>query len=509
MNLLQVVKKAAMQDGKKPFLICGAQKRTYAGFYDRVLSVGAGLAKLGIKKGERVAIMLHNSIEFIEAYFGIISTGAAVVPLNVFLKAEEVTYILNDCRVKALFTSSDFKGPVSGIKPGSVPTLENIISVDGLEGVKHLKFESLITRDRIGEVKMSIEDMAVIIYTSGTTGKPKGAMLSHKNLVSNVENCRYPLGIRTDDVFLVFLPMFHSYSFTANVLLPLYMQCTLAVLKSVQPFTNVILSLIKYRVSVFISIPQIYTLLAEKKLPAWFFMLHNIKMAVSGGASLPVESLKKFSEKFRIPLLEGYGLSEASPICSFNHRDRTSKPGSIGQAIDNVEIMIADDNGKEVKRGESGELIVRGDNVMIGYYNNEEASREAIKDGWLYTGDIAKMDEEAFVFILDRKKDMIIVNGMNVYPREVEEVLFTHPSVLDAAVIGDKNVEHGEIPIAVVRLKENMKADEHELRKFCREHLANYKVPHRIEFWEDLPRNASGKVLKREIKRMLSEGKKI
>jgi long-chain acyl-CoA synthetase len=509
MNLLQVVKKAAMQEGKKTFLVCGGQKRTFAGFYDRVLSVGAGLAKLGVKKGDRVAIMLHNSVEFIEAYFGIISTGASVVPLNVFLKSEETAYILNDCKVKAFFTSSDFKGVVEGIKPGSVPTLENIISVDGLAGIGHLKYESLITPDKIGEIKMSIEDMAVIIYTSGTTGKPKGAMLSHKNLVSNVENCRYPLGIKQEDVFLVFLPMFHSYSFTANVLLPLYMQCKLVVLKSVQPFTNVILTLIKHRVSIFISIPQIYTLLAERKLPGWFFMLHNLKMAVSGGASLPVETLKKFTSKFKIPLLEGYGLSEASPICSFNHRDRPAKPGSIGQAIDNVEIKIADDSGKEVKRGASGELIVKGDNVMIGYYNNEEATREAIKDGWLYTGDIASMDGEDYVFILDRKKDMIIVNGMNVYPREVEEVLFKRPSVLDAAVIGDLNAEHGEIPIAVVRLKDNVKGDEHELRKFCREHLANYKVPHRIEFWADLPRNASGKVLKREIKRMLSEGKKI
>jgi long-chain acyl-CoA synthetase len=507
MNLLQIVKDAAMLDGKKTFLVYGNAKRTFARFYDRVLAVGAGLSRLGVKKGDSVAIMLHNSIEFVEAYFGIISTGAAVVPLNVFLKADEVTYILNNCKCKAFFSGVDFKAVLEGIKPGNIPSLDNIILVDDVPGIKHVKYESLITKERIGEVKMSIDDMAAIIYTSGTTGKPKGAMLSHKNMASNVENCKVPLGIVKKDVFLIFLPMFHSYSFTANVLLPLYMHCKLIVLKSVQPFTNVVLSLIRHRVSIFISIPQIYTVLADRKLPAWFFWLHNMKVAISGGASLPVESLKKFVAKFRIPLLEGYGLSEASPICSLNHRSRPTKAGSIGQAIDNVEIKIVDDAGKEVKRDESGEIIVKGDNVMIGYYDNPEATKEAVKDKWLYTGDIAKMDVEGYIFILDRKKDMLMVNGMNVYPREVEEVLYQHPAVADAAVVGEESAAHGEIPVAVVKLKDDAKADENELRKFCREHIANFKVPHRIEFWPELPRNASGKVLKREIKSMMAEKK--
>jgi long-chain acyl-CoA synthetase len=508
LNLLQIAKNAAQQDGNKTFLVYGETKRTYGQFYDRVLKLGAGLSKLGIKQGDRVAMMLNNSIEFIEAYFAVISTGAAIVPLNIFLKSDEVTFILNNCECKALFSSADFKKVIENLKPGNIPSLENIILVDDVPGIKYVKYESLIGQERIGEVKMSIEDMAAIIYTSGTTGKPKGAVMSHKNISSDVENCEYPLGIKKNDVFLIFLPMFHSYSFTANVMLPFHMHCKLVILKSVQPFTNVILSIIRHRVTIFISIPQIFTLLADRKLPFWFYKLNNLKTAISGGSSLPVESLKKFMNKFRIPLLEGYGLSEASPICSLNHWSRPIKAGSIGQPLDNIEIKIVDEAGKEVKTGVNGEIIVRGDNVMKGYFDDPEATKEAIKDGWLYTGDIARMDEDGYIFIMDRKKDLIIVNGMNVYPREIEEVFFQHPAVADAAIVGEKDSIHGEVAVAVVKLKEGMKGDEHEMRKFLKQRIANYKVPHRVEFWPELPRNASGKVLKREIKKSLEEKNK-
>jgi long-chain acyl-CoA synthetase len=505
MNLLQVVKNAAEMDGNKTFLIYGGERRTFAQFYDRVLALGAGLNKLGIKKGDKVALMLNNSIEFIEAYFGIVSTGASVVPLNVFFKSDEVSYIINNCGCKAFFTGSEFRSVVQGIKSGNVPLLEHIILVDDIPGIKYVAYESLFGKERIGEVKMSVDDMAAIIYTSGTTGKPKGAMLSHKNLVSDVENCRNPLGIVKDDVLLIFLPMFHSFSFTANVLLPLFMHCKLVILKSVQPFTDVIMSILKHRVTVFISIPQVYSVLADRKLPVWFMWLNDLKVAVSGGSSLPAESLNKFVNKFKIPLLEGYGLSEASPICSLSHRSNPVKTGSIGQPLDNVEIKIVDEAGVEVKRGETGELIVKGDNVMLGYYNNPESTKETIKDRWLYTGDIAKMDEDGYIFIMDRKKDIIIVNGMNMYPREVEEILYQHPAVAEAAVVGERNTAHGEMAVAIVTLKDGVPADEREMRRFCKERLANFKVPHRIEFWKELPRNASGKVLKREIKRILEE----
>lgn len=503
MNLVQMVKNAAMISPNKIFAVFNKKKITFKEFDKRTRLAGAGFLALNIKKGDKIALLLHNSIDFLEAYFGGIAAGAIIVPINIFLKFEEVQYILNDCKVKALVTSSDFEKVIEGINPISVPALENVIAIDKLKHSKHILFESLFADNKIQEVKISQEDVAVIIYTSGTTGNSKGAMLSHKNLITDVENCIDIIEVTDKDIFMSFLPMFHSYSFAANIMIPLYCRCKLVILKSVQPFALVIKSLLWHRVSVFIAIPQIYSVLAERKLPFWFHWLNPMRACISGGASLPVESFYRFEKTFNKPLIEGYGLSEASPICSINPLSGKRKPGSIGPPINNVEIKIVDDNGKEVHRGQTGELIVKGDNVMIGYYNNPEATKEAIKDGWLYTGDMGMKDEDGYIFIQDRKKDLIIVNGMNLYPREVEELLYKHPAVADVAVVGDTDKIHGEIPIAVIRLKEGIKADENEIKKYCKEHIANFKVPHRIEFWQELPRNATGKILKKDIKKRL------
>ena len=503
MNLLQVVKNAAMLSPDKVFAVCGKKKLTFKRFYERVLRAGAGFSRIGVKKGDKVALLLHNSIEFLEAYFGVISSGAVVVPINVFLKSEEIQFILNDCGVKALVTSSDFEKTVNGINLSMLPALENIISTDVMKKSKHIIFETLFGKEKISGIKMSQDDVAAIIYTSGTTGHPKGAMLAHKCLITDVENSRDIIAVTDKDVFMAFLPMFHAYSFAANVMMPLYCRCKLVILKSVQPFDLVIKNLLLHRVSIFVAIPPIYSVLAERKLPFWFHILNPMRVCVSGGASLPVESFHKFEKSFNKPLIEGYGLSEASPICALNPLFGERKAGSIGQAINNVEIKIVDDNGKEVPDSATGELIVKGDNVMLGYYNNPEATKEAIKDGWLYTGDMGMKDRDGYVFIQDRKKDLIIINGMNLYPREVEELLYKHTAVADCAVIGGTDKIHGEISVAVIKLKDNMKADEHEIRRYCKEHLANYKVPHRVEFWPELPRNETGKILKREIKKAM------
>jgi long-chain acyl-CoA synthetase len=228
---------------------------------------------------------------------------------------------------------------------------------------------------------------------------------------------------------------------------------------------------------------------------------------VSGAAPLAGEVLKKFEEKLQVPLIEGYGLSEASPVVSVNPLDGVRKAGSVGPPVPAVEARIADEKGGVLKTGEIGEIVVRGPNIMKGYFNREMETNEILKDGWLYTGDIGRMDEDGYIYILDRKKDLIIVNGMNLYPREVEEILYKHPSVQDAAVVGIKDAVHGEVPVGVVQLKEGMSATDQELRKFCKPHLGNYKVPHRFEFWKELPRTGTGKVLKREIKRIISEKK--
>jgi long-chain acyl-CoA synthetase len=510
MNLLQVAKKSALLSPKKIFLVCDNEKRTFEGFYERVLKLGAGLDRLGIKKGDKVALLLHNSIAFIETYFAVVSRGAVIVPLNTFLKTEEIEYIMNDCRVKALVTSSDFSGTVNGITPDRVASFEYLISVDDLKREKYVSFSSLSDGPALEPVSMGQDDLAAIVYTSGTTGHPKGAMLAHKCLVTDVENSKDVIAVTEKDVFMCFLPMFHSFSFMANVMVPIYCRCKLVIIRSIQPFTKVIKNLLVHRVSVFVAIPQVYILLAEKHVPFYVLLLNPMRICISGGASIPADTIKKFEAKFKKPLMEGYGLSEASPICSLNPLNGRRVAGSIGPAVNNVEIRIMDDNGKEVAAGESGEITVKGDNVMIGYYNNPEATKDTIKDGWLNTGDIGKMDKDGYVYVLDRKKDMIIVNGMNVYPREVEETLLKHPAVAEANVVGQIDELHGEIPVAVVVLKEGANIDEKELRKFCRQHIANFKVPHRVEFWKELPKNTTGKVLKREIKqRVDGELKKV
>ena len=507
MNLIQVIKQSAKFRPGKVFLVSEKEKLTFNQFLERVRQAGAGFKALGVKRGDKVALLLNNSIEFLEAYFGVIYIGAVIVPLNTFLKSEEVLYILNDCKVKALVTSSDFKSVVEGIKPGQAAAMENIISVDDIPGRQAVRFSSLFNSGSAPEEVMGQDEMAVIIYTSGTTGHPKGAMLSHKNMVSDVENSIDIIGITDKDIFMAFLPMFHSYSFTANVMIALYCGCKLVIVKSIQPFTRVVKNLLLHRVSVFIAIPQIYSVLATKKMPFWFHLINPMRVCISGGASLPVDSFHKFEKSFNRPLIEGYGLSEAAPICALNPLYGKRKAASIGPEIHNVRIRIVDDEGRDVKQGESGEMIVKGDNVMLGYFNNPEATAQTIKDGWLYTGDVGKKDEEGYIFIMDRKKDLIIVNGMNVYPREVEEVLYAHPAVVDAAVVGKKDPLHGEIPVGVVVLKEGANADDKELRRFCKEHMANFKIPHKIEVWKDLPRNSTGKVVKREIRKMVEEGK--
>jgi long-chain acyl-CoA synthetase len=507
MNITQVVKNSATSLPDKVFLVCEGEKRTFKEFYERIKTLGAGLDSMGIKRGDKVAVLMHNCIEYIETYFAVISRGAVIVPVNTFLKAEEVAYILNDCGVKALFTSSDFGAIVRDAEKTGTAALENVVSLDELKNFRHVKYSSLFGRGPLEPISAGCEELAAILYTSGTTGHPKGAMLSHKNLVTDVENSKDVIAVTEKDVFMCFLPMFHSFSFMANVMVPLYCGCRMVILKSIQPFTKVVKNLLLQRVTIFVAIPQVFILMAEKHIPFYVLLLNSMRICISGGASIPVASIKRFEAKFKKPLIEGYGLSEAAPICALNPLSGRRIPGSIGPAINNVEIVIRDDNGNELAAGKTGELTIKGDNVMLGYYNNPAATAEALKDGWLYTGDIGKKDGDGYVYILERKKDLIIVNGMNVYPREVEEVLYKNPAVADASVVGEKNELHGEIPVAVVILKENAAVDEHVIRKFCRDHIANYKVPHRVEFWKELPKNSTGKVLKRDIRKMIEDRK--
>jgi len=508
LNLIDLLEKAAANNGKKVFLIENKKKPvTFGETRKKVLELASGLLKLGVKKGDRVALLLNNSPEFIYFYFAAQYLGAEIIPLNTFLRQEEIIYILNDSNAVALVTSSDFNQVMKDFSISRANSLKNIISTDELKDVKSILCKDILSNETITPAVPSDTDTAAIIYTSGTTGHPKGAMLTHKNLVSNVEQSIKAINIKPSDRFIIFLPMFHAFSFTVCVLIPLYVNCRLTIIKSIQPFSNILKAIMKDRISIFVARPQVYNVLSGKKIPRWLLWLNPIRLCISGAAPLAGEVLKNFEMKLRVPLMEGYGLSEASPVVSVNPFDKTRKAGSVGKPIPDVEVRIVDEEGRNLPQGSAGEIVIKGPNIMKGYFNRPSETAEVLKDGWLFTGDIGRLDSDGYLFIMDRKKDLILVNGMNLYPREVEEVLYRHPAVADAAVVPKKDHVHGEIPIGVILLKEGASANEAELKKFCKPHLAAFKIPHKFEFWKEIPRNGTGKILKREIKRIINEQK--
>jgi long-chain acyl-CoA synthetase len=342
-------------------------------------------------------------------------------------------------------------------------------------------------------------DLAVLIYTSGTTGRPKGAMLSHGNLLHNVESCRLALQTVEQDRLAVLLPMFHSYMLTVGIFLPLMVGGSIVLVKSLHPVRNAIQEMFERKATILPAIPQFYRSMASSEIPTPL----PLRICISGSAPLPVQVLRDFERKFGIPLIEGYGLSEASPVVAKNPLDRTRKPGSIGLPVPNVEMSVQDDAGRMLGTREIGEICVRGGNVMIGYWNQLAETAKAFRNGWLLTGDVGYRDAEGYYYITDRKKDMLLVNGNNVYPREIEEVICQFPNVKEAAVIGQTDSRRGEQPVAFVVPNEGTTVDETALLKFIRGKLADYKVPKRVVFVATLPRNATGKILKTALRQQL------
>lgn len=346
------------------------------------------------------------------------------------------------------------------------------------------------------------DDTAVVLYTSGTTGKPKGAMLTHKNLYSNARDVAEYLTIDANDRVVAALPMFHVFCLTVALNAPLVNGGTVLIVPKFSP-EEVFRVIKEHQATIFAGVPTMYNyLLQYPDEEAKDFS--SIRFCISGGASMPVALLEKFEQRFNIRLSEGYGLSESSPVTCFNPLDRPRKAGSIGRSITNVENKVVDENGEEVPVGQVGELIVRGPNVMKGYYKMPEETQATIKDGWLYTGDMARMDEEEYFYIVDRKKELILVGGYNVYPREIEEVLYGHGKVSEVAVIGVPDENLGEAIIAYVVVNDDQVTRE-ELVALCKEKLAKYKQPKEIEFLEELPKNTTGKILKRNLKHQLQQ----
>jgi long-chain acyl-CoA synthetase len=465
-------------------------------------------SKFQIKKSDKVALLLYNSPEFVITYFAVINIGAIIIPINTMLSPEEIEYILDNAKPSLLVTSTEFSKILDNIK---FPHNRIIITDD----TKKVPKEYLSYQQEVMQVKVDAcdipdkhpDDIAVILYTSGTTGKPKGVMLTHRNLLSNINSALKAVEITHKDRILLFLPMFHSFTATVCMLAPLTIGARIIVLKSPKPFSRVIKAIIFQRVTIFIAIPPVYNILSRITLPRIFHIINPIRLCISGAAPLAPEVLRQFEQKFKIPLLEGYGLTEASPVVTINPLG-LRKPGSVGKPIPEVEVKVVDKDEMELPIGEIGEIIVKGDNVMKGYFNQPEATAEVIKNGWLFTGDIGKIDEDGYVYIIDRKKDMIIVHGLNVYPREIEDVLYSHPKIAEVVVISQKEKYQEEIPVAIVVVKEGETVTQEELRKFCSDRLATYKVPRRFEFWDSLPKTPTGKILKREVRRIREEREK-
>jgi len=507
MNLTGAFARSVERQPSKIALFWGESEYSYAQLWHQALGVAEQLrGQYGVRSGDRVGLWLKNCPEFVIALFGILHTGAAAVPINNFFKAEEVSYILGDAGIDVLITDAELaahRPALEAARPGlklfQVEQLDapaagrgeqNSGSQGGASGANPSPKESFPAP---GE-----SDLAVIIYTSGTTGRPKGAMLSHGNLLHNVESCRDVLATVEGDRFAVLLPLFHSYMLTVGLLLPLLVGGSMVLIKSLHPVRNVLQEILQRQATVLPAIPQFYRSMVNAPMPVPL----PLRLCVSGAAPLPVQVLKEFEARFHIPLIEGYGLSEASPVVTKNPVDGTRKPGSIGPPIPNVEVSIQDDAGRFLDAGQIGELCVRGGNVMLGYWRLPEETAKVMRNGWLLTGDVGYRDEDGYYYITDRKKDMLLVNGINVYPREIEEVLYQFPGVKEAAVIGKPDSRKGEQPIAFVVPNEGEVLAEKALLQFVRRKLADYKVPRKVIFLPALPRNASGKILKTRLREL-------
>lgn len=504
-NFYQMLQDACRKNANGVAIYTEDGKITYSKLKVSIDSVAAYLQSIGVKFGDKVAMIVSNSQEFVISYFAISALGAVAVPINIFLKNEEFEYILNDCHATYLFASSSLLKEIRGLE--NKTNIKKIIWIGEYSNFNenNVSFNTALNcKIAIAITKQSqINDLAHIIYTSGTTGKPKGAMISYKNLFSNLEGAATAFEVFKKDRFVVFLPMFHSFTLTAMVLLPIFCACSIILIKSVFPFSNVLKQVLLKRATVFLGVPAIYTAIGKAKIPWYFRWFNCVRLFISGGAPLAEQTITDFKAKFpRAKLIEGYGLSECSPIVSANTLQR-QKISSVGLPFKGYEIKAVNDEMIEVSRGEVGELIVKGDCVMQGYLNMADATDETIVNGWLKTGDLVKIDDEGFIYIVDRKKDLIISKGLNIYPREIEEVLFKLEAIEAAAVIGVKDEYADEEIVAFIQFKDGMNIDEKDIRVHLKKHLANFKIPKHIKIEKELPRNATGKVLKRVLKEQI------
>jgi len=475
--------------------------------------VAHGLIKSGVKSGDRIALCCPNIPQFIFAYYGILKAGCVVLPFNVLLKSDEIKFILENSESKAIISFegtkelniaeqvySAFKDSKSCKKMWLIESEKKFHKND--DNIQNFSAFMDSSDNNFDTIQRSSEDTAIILYTSGTTGKPKGAELTHANILFNAFIAKNLVDINNTDKVIMSLPLFHVFGQIIMMVNGLLCGASLIILTRFDP-VEVLQNMEKYKATVFGGVPTMYWALlnnVEESNVNIEVISKNLRICAAGGSSLPLEVLKNFEECFKVPILEGYGLSETSPGVTFNHLGRERKPGSVGQPVWGVEVKVLDDKGKEVKAKDTGEIVVRGHAVMKGYFNNPKVTKDTIKNGWFHTGDIGYFDDDGYLYIVDRLKDMIIRGGYNVYPRELEEVLIQHTDISMVAVIGVPHDEWGEEIKACVVLKEDASCTEEDIKNFAKSKIAAYKYPRIIQFYESLPLNATGKILKTELR---------
>jgi len=496
LNLGTILMGTATERPDHPAIVIGDHSVSYGELHRGALGVARALRERGIQPGDHVAIMLPNVPQFPLAYFGILYSGAAVVPLNILLTGEEVQYHLEDSEAKLLIGHPMF---ADGASKGAAAAGIDVVWADSMEGSDAPTLMQMAAGEPAERLHPTgADDTAVILYTSGTTGRAKGAELSHSNVfVNSVNVVPRLIPLQGDDVALATLPLFHTFGQTVVMNATLATGGTVVLLARFTP-QDAFELIQKHGITFFAGVPTMY-----------FGLLHypdgdqydvsSLRYALTGGAAMPVEVLKSFEERFPVVILEGYGLSETSPVASFNVPHKPRNAGSIGYPVWGVEMAILDEDDNPVEDGERGEICIRGHNIMKGYWKKPEANEETMRNGWFHSGDVGIRNPEGWFSIVDRVKDMIIRGGYNVYPREIEEVLYAHPAITEAAVIGVPDEQYGEEVRAVVVLAEGQSLTEEEVIAYTREHVAAYKYPRTVGFLDTLPKGPTGKILKREL----------
>ncbi len=500
MNLIELAEGNLSKFGEYRFLLCEGREFTNLQMMNHAISLAGAIRGLNIERGQNILVMMRNCPEVLISYQGILRSGAVVVPVVPTLTENELAHIINVSESVCIITTKDLLEKVKRVQ-NKTGILRHIIIVEDEPLEDTLNFWKLVDSGKplSGMRKIEEKDLAVMLFTAGTTGMPKGVMLTHRNLSSNAVNAAKARGTAATDISLIALPLSHSFGLTTMNIGFLY--GNLHILMGRFDVEEAFKLIEKYRVTTFPGVPTMFAMMLHSPLRSQYD-LSTLKNCTSSAAPMPVELMRNFEKTFDCAIYEAYGLSEASPALSINYYNRPRKPGSIGQPLPEVDVRIVDEDDRDVEKGKTGELIARGPNISSkGYYKMEEESAKTFKNGWLYTGDMARMDEDGYIYIVERKKDMIIRGGFNIYPRDIEEVLYRHPAVRDAVVIGVPHPVLGEEIKVFLVLKEGERATSDDILQYCGEHIAKHQVPKIIEFIDAMPRNAVGKILRRELRK--------